>query len=109
MCTCLVLNQTHMSNFYPLEVLGRGSETQLQVGENLNYLIERWITSPPTYLRRCVRRFGKYGYGALIKRLWRIGRAQTNVSEWDMSHWLFVYNFGWQILLLIFEFFPIYQ
>ena len=25
-----------MSNFHPLEVAGRGSETQLQVGENLN-------------------------------------------------------------------------
>ena len=25
-----------MSNFLPLEVVGRGSETQLQVGENLN-------------------------------------------------------------------------
>ena len=25
-----------MSNFHPLEVVGRGSETQLQVGENLN-------------------------------------------------------------------------
>ena len=25
-----------MSNFQPLEVVGRGSETQLQVGENLN-------------------------------------------------------------------------
>ena len=24
------------SNFYPLEVVGRGSETQLQVGTNLN-------------------------------------------------------------------------
>ena len=24
-----------MSNFHPLEVVGRGSETQLQVGENL--------------------------------------------------------------------------
>ena len=23
-------------NFHPLEVVGRGSETQLQVGENLN-------------------------------------------------------------------------
>ena len=30
-----------MSNFHPLEVVGRGSETQLQVGENLNYLILR--------------------------------------------------------------------
>ena len=27
-----------MSNFHPLEVVGRGSETQLQVGENSNYL-----------------------------------------------------------------------
>ena len=26
------------SNFQPLEVVGRGSETQLQVGENLNQL-----------------------------------------------------------------------
>ena len=30
-----------MSNFRPLEVVGRGSETQLQVSENLNYLIKR--------------------------------------------------------------------
>ena len=29
-----------MSNFHPLEVVGRGSETQLQVGKNLNYLIQ---------------------------------------------------------------------
>ena len=28
-----------MTNFHPLEVVDRGSETQLQVGENLNYLI----------------------------------------------------------------------
>ena len=28
-----------MSNFYPFEIVGRGSETQLQVGENLNYII----------------------------------------------------------------------
>ena len=27
-----------MSNFHPLEVVDRGSETQLQVGENLNKL-----------------------------------------------------------------------
>ena len=27
------MNQ-NMSNFHPLEVVGRGSETQLQVGEN---------------------------------------------------------------------------
>ena len=28
-----------MSNFQPVDVVDRGSETQLQVGENLNYLI----------------------------------------------------------------------
>ena len=28
-----------MSNFYPLEVFGRGSETQLQLGENCHHLI----------------------------------------------------------------------
>ena len=27
-----------MNNFHPLEVVGPGSETQLQVGDNLNYL-----------------------------------------------------------------------
>ena len=39
---CLVPNLANniMSNFHPLEVVGRGSETQLQVGENLNYLIQ---------------------------------------------------------------------
>ena len=31
--------KTNMSNFHPLEIVGRGSETQLQAGENLNYLI----------------------------------------------------------------------
>ena len=31
-----------MCNFHPLGVVGRGSETQLQVGENLNYLIKRF-------------------------------------------------------------------
>ena len=30
-----------MSSFHPLEVVGRGSDTQLQVGENFNYLIQR--------------------------------------------------------------------
>ena len=32
---------TYMSNFQPLEVVDRGSETQLQVGENLNKLTQR--------------------------------------------------------------------
>ena len=35
----LKLNKINMSNFYPLKVVGRGSETQLQVAENLNYFI----------------------------------------------------------------------
>ena len=30
-----------MSNFQPLEVVDRGSETQLQVCENSNYIIQR--------------------------------------------------------------------
>ena len=29
-----------MSNFHPLGVVGRSSETQLQVAENLNYLVQ---------------------------------------------------------------------
>ena len=37
-CKCLVPNWTNMSNFQQLEVVGRGSETQLQVAENLNKL-----------------------------------------------------------------------
>ena len=37
-CFAYVWSQikTNMSNFHPLEVVGRGSETQIQVGENLN-------------------------------------------------------------------------
>ena len=31
-----VLRKTNMSHFQPLEVVGRGSETQLQGGGNLN-------------------------------------------------------------------------
>ena len=31
-----------MSNFHPLEVVSRGSETQLQVGEKLNELTQRF-------------------------------------------------------------------
>ena len=30
-----------MSNFNPFEVVGHGSETQLQVGENLNSITQR--------------------------------------------------------------------
>ena len=33
------LNCTNIRNFHPLEVLDRDSETKLQVGENLNYLM----------------------------------------------------------------------
>ena len=37
-CKCLASNQTNMNGpiFQPLEVVDRGSETQPQVGENLN-------------------------------------------------------------------------
>ena len=31
----------NMNNFQSLEVVDRGSETQLRVGEHLNYLIDR--------------------------------------------------------------------
>ena len=33
------LNKYSLSNFHLLEVVGRGSETRLQMGENLNYWI----------------------------------------------------------------------
>ena len=36
--------RSDMSNFHPLEVVGRGSETQLQVGENLNLAGKGLIT-----------------------------------------------------------------
>ena len=35
------LNFTNNTNFQSLEVVDRGSETQLQVGENLNFLTLR--------------------------------------------------------------------
>ena len=35
------LKLTNVNNFHPLEVVGRDSETQLQVGENLNKTILR--------------------------------------------------------------------
>ena len=38
-------NLTNISNFHLLEVVGRGSETQLQGGENFNYLICTSTTS----------------------------------------------------------------
>ena len=37
-CKGLLSNWTTMSNFHSLEVVGRGSETQFQVGENLNQI-----------------------------------------------------------------------
>ena len=39
---CLVLNLTNMSNLHQREAVGRGSETQLQVDENVNYLTSRF-------------------------------------------------------------------
>ena len=37
---CFTLNSTIVHIFHSLEVVDRGSETQLQVGENLNYLAQ---------------------------------------------------------------------
>ena len=37
-----------MSNFHPLECVGRGSETQLQVCKNLNYLFLHFILKVET-------------------------------------------------------------
>ena len=37
-CKCLVSNLENMSNFQPLEVVDRGSETQPKVAENVNKL-----------------------------------------------------------------------
>ena len=39
----MVLNLPNMNNFHPLEVAGRGSETQLQVGKNLKSITERLV------------------------------------------------------------------
>ena len=35
-CKCLVSNSTNTSSVNPLEVVGRASEIQIRVGENLN-------------------------------------------------------------------------
>ena len=37
---CLVSKYTNISNFHPLEVVCRGSEKQLQVGENFNLILD---------------------------------------------------------------------
>ena len=37
-CKYLCSNETDMNNFQPLDVVGCGSETQLQVAENFNKL-----------------------------------------------------------------------
>ena len=43
---CRDLNFTNNTNFQSLEVVDRGSETQLQVTENLNW-IAQWSQWPP--------------------------------------------------------------
>ena len=49
------IQQNIMSNFHRLEVVGRAGETQLQVGENLNYIyLARLILTargPSLYVR----------------------------------------------------------
>ena len=55
----------NVNNFHPLEVVGRGSETQLQVGENLNKTtwgcmvniptsVECLVYVPHTYMYLCI-------------------------------------------------------
>ena len=34
---CLVSNQANISNYHPLEIVGPGSDTQLQVGGHLTF------------------------------------------------------------------------
>ena len=52
-CKCFIFLKINMSNFHPLKVVGRGSDTQLQVGENLNYCrivpLCRTISSAPIH------------------------------------------------------------
>ena len=38
MCVGMCADDSNINNFHPLEVVGRGSDAQLQVGENLNYV-----------------------------------------------------------------------
>ena len=40
-CKHFILNYTNMSNFHALEVVGRSSETQLRVVENVNKITLR--------------------------------------------------------------------
>ena len=47
-----------MSNFHPPEVVGRGSGTQLQVGENFNYLFKLFRVNP-------------YNAGLFLYKPWR--------------------------------------
>ena len=53
----LCLNLANMSNFHRLEVVGRGSDTQLQVGENLKQLLGMtsiFVFNP--VLKKCIPR-----------------------------------------------------
>ena len=36
---CLDSNSTNVSHFYALEVVDRGSETQIEVGENIGFIV----------------------------------------------------------------------
>ena len=70
-CKCSVSNYSTLSNFCPLEVVGRGSETQLQVGENWNYLTWRLLMSL-FYLFQCGRQL-----------LDNYASAHNNFATWD--------------------------
>ena len=52
-----------MSNFQPLEVVGRGSETQLQVSENLNKLTQQ---DKGSYCEIFIPISALFSYGSLV-------------------------------------------
>ena len=68
-----------MSYFLPLEVVDRGSETQLQVGENLNaitWLVKGYIKSVPI-ARTAVLAFG-LGFTILYRVLLELKGAMCH-------------------------------
>ena len=64
-----------MDNFQPLGVVSRGSETPLQVGENLNYLIERF--------NRQIIQFEFSPTWVKIIQIWQNGgHLFSNIADW---------------------------
>ena len=68
-----------MDNFHPLEVVGRGSETQLQVGENLNNPNER-------FKDKSCRSHLKVFCGDIVNRPSESRFCCESVSFWHLTH-----------------------